>query len=284
MTTKILALVDGSTYATSVCHAAAWIAKRLGGGVDLLHILPDTHSKGSGDLSGALKLGARTALLEELVALDAQRAKLATAQGHAILDDAKALIEADGIAPVGVRLRHGDLIETLTALQPEARALVIGKRGEGSAGAFEHLGSNLERIIRSAKIPVFVAAREFRPITSVLIAYDGSASADRAVERMARSPVFGGLTAVLAYAGADTPAIRQQIESAQARLITAGLQVTIAIETGEPDAALQRKIDAERFDLLVMGAYGHTRIRNLIIGSTTTAVIRACKVPVLIYR
>jgi nucleotide-binding universal stress UspA family protein len=183
-----------------------------------------------------------------------------------------------------VRLRHGDLIETLAALQPEARALVIGKRGDGSAGAFEHLGSNLERIIRSATVPVFVAAREFRPITSVLVAYDGSASADRAVERMAQSPVFGGLTAVLAYAGADTPAIRQQIAAAQARLITAGLQVTIAVETGEPDVALQRKIAAEGFDLLVMGAYGHSRIRNLIIGSTTTAMIRACKVPVLIYR
>lgn len=284
MTIKILALVDGSTYATSVCHAAAWIAKSLGGGVDLLHILPDTHSKGSGDLSGALKLGARTALLEELVSLDAQRAKLAAAQGHAILDDAKVLIEADGIAPIGLKLRHGDLIETLTALQPEARALVVGKRGEGSAGAFEHLGSNLERIIRSATVPVFVAARESRLITSVLIAYDGSASADRAVERMTQSPVFGGLAAVLAYVGADTPAIRHQMEAAQARLIAAGLHVTIAVETGEPDVTLQRKISAEGFDLLVMGAYGHSRIRNLIIGSTTTAMIRACKVPVLIYR
>lgn len=82
--------------------------------------------------------------------------------------------------------------------------MVIGKRGEGSAGAFEHMGSNLERIIRSATVPVLVAAREFHPITSVLIAYDGSASADRAVERMAQSTVFGGLAAELAYAGADT--------------------------------------------------------------------------------
>lgn len=281
---KILAFVDRSAYAASVCHAAAWIAKRLGGGVDLLHILPDAHAKGSADLSGALRLGARTALLEELVTLDARRAKLATSQGHAILDDAKALIEANGIDPVGQKLRYGDLIETLTTLQPEARALVIGKRGEGSAGAFEHLGSNLERIIRSASVPVFVAAREFRPIASVLIAYDGSASADRAVERMVKSPVFGGLSAVLAHAGTDTPAIRRQMEAAQARLVDAGLQVGLVIEAGEPEVALLHKIAAEGFDLLVMGAYGHSRIRNLIIGSTTTAMIRACKVPVLIYR
>ena len=284
MTTKILALVDGSTYATSVCHAAAWIAGRLGGGVDLLHILPDAHAKGTGDLSGALTLGARTALMEELVTLDAQRAKLAAKQGHAILDDAAALLAGDGVTPVEQKLRHGDLIETLTALMPEVRALVIGKRGEGSAGAFDHLGSNLERIIRSATVPVFVAAREFRPIQKVLIAYDGSASADRAVERMAQSPVFEGLTAVLVYAGADTPAVRSQMNAAQSRLAAGGLQAFIAIEPGEPETALERKIAAEGFDLLVMGAYGHSRLRNLIIGSTTTAMIRACKVPVLRYR
>jgi nucleotide-binding universal stress UspA family protein len=284
MTSRILALVDGSTYATSVCHAAAWIAGKLGLGVDLLHILPDAHAKGTGDLSGALRLGARTALMEELVTLDAQRAKLAAKQGHAILDDAAALLSGDGVAPVEKKLRHGDLIETLTALMPEIRALVIGKRGEGSAGAFDHLGSNLERIIRSATVPVFVAAREFRPIEKVLIAYDGSASADRAVERMAQSPVFEGLTAVLVYAGQDTPTIRSQLNAAQSRLAARGLQASIDIEAGEPETALERKIATEGFDLLVMGAYGHSRLRNLIIGSTTTAMIRACKVPVLLYR
>lgn len=284
MTTRILALVDGSTYATSVCHAATWIAGKLGGGVDLLHILPDIHAKGTGDLSGALTLGARTALMEELVTLDAQRAKLAAKQGHAILDDAAALLAGDGVTPVEQKLRHGDLIETLTALMPEVRALVIGKRGEGSAGAFDHLGSNLERIIRSATVPVFVAAREFLPIEKVLIAYDGSASADRAVERVAQSPVFEGLTAVLVYAGADTPAVRSQMNAAQSRLAAGGLQASTAIEPGEPETALERKIAAEGFDLLVMGAYGLSRLRNLIIGSTTTAMIRGCKVPVLLYR
>ena len=284
MTSRILALVDGSTYATSVCHAAAWIAGKLGLGVDLLHILPDAHAKGTGDMSGALRLGARTALMEELVTLDAQRAKLAAKQGHAILDDAAALLSGDGVAPVEKKLRHGDLIETLTALMPEVRALVIGKRGEGSAGAFDHLGSNLERIIRSATVPVFVAAREFRPMQKVLIAYDGSASADRAVERMAQSPVFEGLTAVLVYAGQDTPTMRSQMNAAQSRLAARGLQASIDIEAGEPETALERKIATEGFDLLVMGAYGHSRLRNLIIGSTTTAMIRACKVPVLLYR
>jgi nucleotide-binding universal stress UspA family protein len=43
-------------------------------------------------------------------------------------------------------------------------------------------------------------------------------------------------------------------------------------------------VDEAHCDLLVMGAYGHSCIRSLIIGSTTTAMIRACKVPVVLVR
>ena len=282
--TKILALVDGSGYAESVCHHTAWIAKRLDAAVDLLHLLPEGGAAESRDLSGALALGARTTLLEDLAELDAQRAKLTTAQGHAILDAAKAIVEADGVAPVREKLRYGDMVETLRKLEPDVRAIVMGKRGESSAGAFDHLGHNLERVLRSATVPVFVASRRFQPIEKVLIAFDASASALRAVDRMAASPVFAGLEAVLIHAGADTPAIRQALEVAREKLAAGGVQASVQVVAGEPEEALERKIAADGFGLLVMGAYGHSRIRNLIIGSTTTALIRACKIPVLLYR
>ena len=47
---------------------------------------------------------------------------------------------------------------------------------------------------------------------------------------------------------------------------------------------LNRHIRDTDANLVVMGAYGHSRIRSLIIGSTTTAMIRSCKVPVLLVR
>lgn len=39
-----------------------------------------------------------------------------------------------------------------------------------------------------------------------------------------------------------------------------------------------------RIDLLVMGAYGHRPIRQFILGSTTTTMVRTCLVPVLMFR
>ena len=48
--------------------------------------------------------------------------------------------------------------------------------------------------------------------------------------------------------------------------------------------ALGELVEAEGYDLLVMGAYGHSRIRAMIIGSTTTQMIRTCKVPVVLVK
>ncbi|GGH61014.1 universal stress protein [Frigidibacter albus] len=284
MTNKILALVDGSAYSHSVCHYTAWIAGRLSASVDLLHVLGRREGSAGGDLSGALKLGARSALLEQLAAQDAQNAKLAQAKGRAILEDAAMIIEADGAGPVTQRLRQGDLLQTVSELEPEIRAIVIGKRGEASGFASDHLGSNLERIVRSSKVPVFVASRVFKPVTRVLVAFDASASTQRAIARMVDSVVFRDTSVMLVHAGEETTAMRTRMEEAELALRAVGLKTAAEFAPGEPEAALNAKIAEQGFDLLVMGAYGHSRIRSLIIGSTTTAMIQAVKIPLVLYR
>ena len=283
MTDRILALVDASPYAESVCRHAAWAAERLGAGVDLLHVLGRREAP-AGDLSGALRLGARTALLGELSALDAERARLSQARGRAILDDARALALAQGAAPVAARLRQGDLLDAVAEVEPDTRAVVIGKRGEAADFARGHLGSNLERVVRASRLPVLVASRAFRPVGRAVVAFDGSASVERALERMAGNPVFSDLEVVLVHAGAETPGLRARLDGAVARLGAGGIAASGEVVPGEPEAVLGRKVEDEGFDLLVMGAYGHSRIRSLVVGSTTTAMIRACRVPVLLYR
>lgn len=284
MTNKILALVDGSAYSHSVCHYTAWIAGRLSASVDLLHVLGRREGAAGGDLSGALKLGARSALLAELAAQDAQNARLAQAKGRAILEDAAAIIEADGAGPVTQRLRQGDLLQTVSELEPEIRAIVIGKRGEAHGFASDHLGSNLERIVRSSKLPVFVASRLFKPVTRVLVAFDASASTGKAIARMVDSAVFRDMSVTLVHAGEETAAMRTRMEEAELALRAVGLKTSAEFAPGEPEAALNARIAEEGFDLLVMGAYGHSRIRSLIIGSTTTAMIQAVKIPMVLYR
>lgn len=284
MTDKILALVDGSAYSESVCHHSAWIASRLSAAVDVMHVLGRREGAVRQDLSGSLGLGARSALLEELATADEQRSRLSQAKGRAILEDAERILRADGVVTVKAHLRRGDILDVVQEAEADLRAIVIGKRGEGADFATGHLGSNLERIVRASKVPVFVASRAFRPITKVLVAFDASTSARRAIERMSQSPVFEGLEVTVLHVDNGSGPLGARLEEANQVLRAAGIDATPRFASGEPDEALQAIVASQSFDLLVMGAYGHSRIRSLIIGSTTTAMVQAVKIPVLLYR
>ncbi|GEK71261.1 universal stress protein [Paracoccus denitrificans] len=49
-----------------------------------------------------------------------------------------------------------------------------------------------------------------------------------------------------------------------------------AILPGQPETARGKLVEQALFDLLVMGAYGHSRIRSPDHRPTTTAMIRSC--------
>lgn len=283
--TKLIALVDGSIYARSVCDHAAWIAGRTDASIDLLHIIGRRETASApADLSGSIALGARTALLEELSALDEQRARLSQQRGRAILEDAKAALEGHGLSAIATRLRISDIVETLAECEAEADLIVIGKRGEAADFAKGHLGSNLERVVRSSHKPVFVASRAFQPIGDFMIAFDGGSSSTKAVEYVAGSRLFRGLTCRLLTVGPETDDTRASLERARTMLEGAGYTVRADIVPGQPETVIADLVEADGIGLLVMGAYGHSRIRNLFIGSTTAEMVRSCRIPVVLFR
>ncbi|WP_029040423.1 universal stress protein [Cucumibacter marinus] len=283
--TKILALLDGSVYAQSVCDYAGWAASRIKADVELLHLLGRRGTPGAlDDLSGNIGLGARTALLEELAELDAQRAKLALKRGRAILEDAEKRLKTAGVTGVSSKLRNMDLVEAVNELEEDAELVVIGKRGEAADFAKLHLGSNLERVLRSSRRPVLVASRAFRPVENVLIAFDGGRSAMKAVDHIARDPLFQGLSCSLVMAGSENSEHRRKMADAEAVLKAGGIEVHGEFIPGNPETVIHDKVAADGIDLLVMGAYGHSRIRSFIIGSTTSEMIRSVTIPVMLFR
>jgi nucleotide-binding universal stress UspA family protein len=279
----IVTLVDGSLYSRSVCDNAAWIASRTSAAVELMHVLGRRHPTGPTNLSGSISLGARSALLEELATHDEQAAKLAQRRGRAILEDAQTHLAEGGITATS-RLRLGDLLEEVAEREADADMIVIGKRGEAADFAKLHLGSNLERVARTWSKPLFVAARAFRPVKRFLVAFDGGASSLKALDYVARSPLFAELECCILMAGADSVKNHEALNKAGAALKSAGVAAETSLVPGQVDTVIAAAVDAQGIDLLVMGAYGHSRIRNLIIGSTTSEMLRSCKVPVVLFR
>jgi nucleotide-binding universal stress UspA family protein len=161
--------------------------------------------------------------------------------------------------------------------------IVVGKRGEASGFAHEHLGSNMERVLRSATRPVLIANRAFQPINRYLIAFDGSRSVMNSIDRIAKGSMLKGLDCHLLHAGGDAPEMRAKIEGAAALLRDNAARVTIGFVKGEPEDVIAEAVEAGGTDLLVMGAYGHRRLRRLFLGSTSASMAQRCKVPLAIF-
>ncbi|TFF20589.1 universal stress protein [Jiella endophytica] len=282
---KILACVDGSAYGTSVTAHAAWAAKRLSLPVEVVHAIGRREAGGGAmDMSGNLDLDERSALMTELADLDEKRAKIAMKRGRVLISEAVERLKAEGVGEVGEKLRHGDIADTLAELSDEARLVVVGKRGEAADFAKGHLGSNLERVARSAKRPLLVASRAFKPIEKFLVAFDGGKSAGQIVERLFVSPLLKDVPCQLFMVGEPSGDAGGRLHEAEKRLRNAGYKVSVYTEEGDAEEKIARKVERDGIDLVVMGAYGHSRIRSFIVGSTTTEIIRRCTVPALIIR
>ena len=282
---KMLAFIDGSIYSESVCDHVIWAASGGESEISLFNIIEGVSSADTpSNFSGNLGAEARNRLLLELSELDQKRSKLAQKNGRLVLDLAKERLVSAGLEYVETHLRTGDFVDTVSEFQNNANLIVIGKRGEAADFAKLHIGSNLERLIRSTNKPVLVAARSFRPINRILVAFDGGRSSFGAIEYLSSNKLYRHLECHIVIAGREGSRGQKKLKSAENLLKKVGINYQIFSGRGEPEKVISSHVENENIDLLVMGAYGHSRIRNLIIGSTTTQMIRSCRVPVLLFR
>ncbi|OBX34367.1 universal stress protein family protein [Halomonas elongata] len=284
MTEQVMAAIDGSPVSEGVCDYAAWASLALDAPLTFLHVVDNHPQTAEADLSGNIGLGAREHLLEELSHLDEERAKIAQERGRLMLQAAKERAVEDGVAEPATRQRNGTLVETLDELEEEIRLLVIGKRGETAHQAREHLGSNLERVVRGLHRPILMVPDTFKRPERVMIAFDGSKTTRKGVEMLAKSPLFQGIPVHVVIVGAETGDNRSQLDWALKTLRDAGHEAEGAIRAGEVEPTLHAYQEEQNIDLLVMGAYGHSRIRHLLVGSTTTVMLQRAEVPVLLLR
>jgi nucleotide-binding universal stress UspA family protein len=285
---RILLCTDGSIFAQSSYRYGAWFATRLAAAIDVLYVT-DARSQAAAEatnLSGSIGLGAAETLLNQLVEIEHERAKLNHQRAKLILQDAEQVLTDQGATDITLLHKTGFLVDYLEELEDQADLIVLGKRGEAAEFASGHLGANLERIVRASQKPCLVTSRTFKPIERILLAYDGSDSGQKMLRFVAASSVFRGLDLHILTVGkqADDAIARTRLEGAQHQIQQAGFAPTGQLLVGNPETVLTDYSETNAIDLLVMGAYGHSRIRHLVIGSTTAQVLRSSSIPVLVFR
>ncbi len=283
---KVLACVDQSPYADQVTDAATWAALRMGAPLELLHVI-DRHESAAAvtDHSGAIGMNAQENLLNQLTEDDASVAVREREKGRVFLNRLRLRAQASGVAGPDMRQRHGSLVETLTEQQAGVRLVVMGRRGESSSTTLRDLGRNVERVVRALERPILTVTDNFAPPSQVLIAFDGGSASRHAVDMVASSPLFKGIPCHLLMVGKEGQSeASKQLQVAQSALMASGIDTVAAQVMGDPETAVARYIEEQHIDMLVMGAWTHSPLRSLFMGSRTSELLRAAKVPTLLLR
>ncbi|EOG8899179.1 universal stress protein, partial [Acinetobacter baumannii] len=274
----------GSLVTNTVCDYAAWFSDKLNSPIKLLHVIDKPKAKAPQDLSGAIGLGSRETLLKELVELEERKGKIELEHGQILLREAKNyLLEKFSIDAQSFQ-RHGSVLETIMGMEDDIRVLVMGKHGNETEHDSSKIGTHIENVVRALHKPVLITSAPFSPPKSFLIAFDGSQTARKCVERIASSPLLKGLAVHLVYVGNPNSEMQNQLSWAKEQLESQGFNITSNTLDGEVDKAIINYAEQHQIDLIVVGAYGHSKIRQFFIGSTTTKVITSANKPVLLLR
>jgi nucleotide-binding universal stress UspA family protein len=163
--------------------------------------------------------------------------------------------------------------------------VLLAQRGEHfHLGSGAILGSTAQSVVRHSGKPVLVTPERFREITTLALAYDASPPADNALQLAADLSRHGGWPLTVVIITGDESLGAKRAQKARDLLAPRGIGSGVIVRKGAEDRELLRFSGEGSADLLVMGAYGHNRLRELIVGSTTSAVIRKSTIPVLLTR
>jgi len=195
-------------------------------------------------------------------------------QGNAVLTEFSALGREFG-AKVSVVQTTGVPCREITDQADSEDLIVIGRIGEKPLrGTFP--GATAERVARLSKCPVLLMPARERPLREALVAYDGSEGAELALKIcVALRDLFGyGLN--LLYVGSEDEEVRRKAD----RLVGGDYRFFTA--SGFPEEQIVSLAKERDIDILFMGAYGKSRLREFFLGSVTSFVIYNLDIPLLL--
>ncbi|HCK93434.1 MAG TPA: universal stress protein UspA [Gammaproteobacteria bacterium] len=277
----ILACIDGASLTQAVCDYAAWLAETYKKPIKFLHVIEHGQYFGPADYSGTIGLGTSDELLKELSDIEESRSKLVRKQGQIMLKAAAEQAKEKGVDADTFQC-HGTLSEKLSELEPEIFMAVIGIRGVKHEHSQKALGAQIEGLVRSIRRPMLVVNQEFETPKTFMLAYDGSAAADRGLEFICKNEALKHYPWVVARVTTEADE-NKALQKAETRMAESGIsKVTLESRQEKPEIGLVDCQQDNNVDVTVMGAFSHHPLRGFIFGSFTEKMLKQAIKPLLL--
>lgn len=276
MIKRILVPTDGSETAEIGVRYAVALAKRQEASLLVLHVTDVKLLEGPflRDLTSSLGAapyvnyqGSISMLLEE--------------RGKAALNYARQLCEEQGV-PCETTLQTGVVPRVICESAELVDLIVMGRAGEHNQFLDGLIGSTAEAVVRRATVPVLVTGSDTPGGEHFVLAYDGSAHARKAL-RVAADVAEGTPRTMHVLVVGDEQA-DSQLEEVRDYVQSRDINVTYERRTGDPGKEIVAFASELNAGIILMGAYGGSKLRELVLGSTTSHTINHAPCPVLLVR
>ena len=278
----LLPLAEGPL-AANAREFALWLAKKAGSRIHVLAVIDlkafeiPVLGTPDGFMPSVVTppLQESQSLLEEMTALARERVEQfvreCTAREISCSTDIRTGIPAELISRMAV-----------------AHDIVVMSRTGHTRPAEGHtkIDSVVPQVIRSCIRPVLVSSvkpREKKDVTDILVAFDSSVHAGRALLVAAELAGRAGVQCTIVTICSTEEEGREIQAPAEAFLyhhgVTPRKQVVVGSKASDNICEIA---SSSRADILIMGAYGHSPVREMLFGSTTEKVLSHCGTTVIL--
>lgn len=224
-------------------------------------------------------------------------------EGRKVLDAALAVAgEAAGDLEISSEMVAGPSVPTLVEESKDAQLIVLGCRGRGAL-ARGLLGSVSTGLVHHALCPVAIIHDEdpLMPHPSqapVVVGVDGSPASEKAVRIAFEEASFRGVDLVAVHAWSDTgvfefPGVDWSVQQGLAEEVLS--ERLSGWQERYPDVLVRRVVVADRpahqlleqakeAQLLVVGSHGRGGFAGMLLGSVSSGIAHAARMPVIIAR
>ncbi|KYK22039.1 hypothetical protein AYK24_02615 [Thermoplasmatales archaeon SG8-52-4] len=279
MIKSILLAIDGSNYTESILKYGVDLAKKFDAHLRVLTVIDIRIFEWAVAIGveGFAPIIPSTAYQEESQRLLEEKADKLLERTSEVLKEANVSFE--------IEKASGSPVEIICDKCRLADLIVMGCRGEFGPWRDKMLGATLEATSRLAIKPLLVTQKEYSSISHILFAYDGSINSNKAFPWVgAFAKQFDAKLTIL-IVSADAESAERILKDSTNYLSNYDLsEINTLIKEGDAETKIVETAKEVKADLIIMGSYGHSRIREAILGSTTVHVMRNALVPILMVK
>ncbi len=278
MIKNVLTALDGSPYAHTVLDYAKYFSEKFNSLIKVIHVIDIrmyewTVSLGMDGFSTVMP----SASFQEESRL------LLEKRGEEIISRAESFLRKNNISHELIK-EHGVPVEVIAANGKVADLIIMGVRGEYAKWSKKFLGTVTEAVSRETHRPILYVQNNFKAFSKILLPYDGSEHAGQALSYSAFMAEKLEIPVVLLTSHHDEVIASELMHEALSYFHPYNVIVEEVTTKGHPDKDILKVQEEKKCDLIIMGAYGHSRIREAIIGSVPIQVLRAANVPVMLVK